>query len=133
MDEQVKAVQADVEEPEEERFATMEDLCEGAKFVDKYYPQLQAKIRYRNFIPLDRLLQLQAKHNMLTGGRGQRDSKGFLISVLKEVLIVPRIQTPETERALLKGNAAVLLDVLGEVLGQQEESFKAVVEDLGPQ
>lgn len=115
----------------EDRFATFEDLCESGKFVDKFYPQIGAKVRFRTFIPMDKLLQLQARHNMLTTGRGRRDSRGFLIAVLKEVMVEPRVDTKEKERLLLKSNAVVLLDILGEVLGPQEESFKAVVEDLG--
>jgi hypothetical protein len=116
---------------QETKFATFADLCESAKFVDKYYPQIGATVRFRNFIPLDRLLQLQARYNMLMGRQGQRDSRGFLVAVLKEVLVIPRVQTAEDERLLLKANAAVLLDILGAVLGTQEESFQAVVEDLG--
>lgn len=112
-------------------FATFADLCESGKFVDKYYPQIGKTIRFRNFIPLDRLLQLQARYNMLTGRAGQRDSRGFLVAVLKEVLVIPRVETADDERLLLKANSAVLLDILGEVLGTQEESFRAVVEDLG--
>lgn len=114
-----------------ERFATLADLTEGNKFEERFYPQLQAKIRFRTFIALDRLLYLQQKHQMLTGGRGVRDSQGFLAAVLKDVLVNPRIQTAEEERLLLKANATVLLDILGTVLGANEQSFQAVVEDLG--
>lgn len=120
------------EEPQEEqKFASLADLCEGARFIDQYFPQIDATIRYSTYVPLDELLKLQARFNMM-GGRGRRDSQGFLVAVLEKVLVKPRIQTPEDKRLLLKGNAAVLLDILGNVLGTQEESFKAVVEDLGP-
>jgi hypothetical protein len=118
------------EVPPEDRFATFEDLCEGARYVDKFYPQIGGKVSFRTYIPLDKLLQMQARHGML-GGRGRRDSKGFLVAVLKEVLINPRVDTQDKERLLLKSHASVLLDILGEVLGTQEETFRTVVQDLG--
>lgn len=114
-----------------ERYATLADLTEGNKFEERFYTALGAKIKFRTFIALDRLLYLQQKHQMLTGGRGVRDSQGFLVAVLKDVLVQPRIATAEDERLLLKANATVLLDVLGTVLGTNEQSFQAVVEDLG--
>ncbi len=114
-----------------ERFATLADLTEGNKFETRYYAALGASIKFRTFIALDRLLFLQQKHQMISGGRGQRDSRGFLVAVLKDVLVNPRIATPQDEQLLLKANATVLLDILGTVLGANEESFQAVVEDLG--
>lgn len=123
------------DELDETQYATLADLCEGAQFEDKFFPQLGkagATIRYRKFMPLEKLLQLQAKHGMFAG-RGRRDSRGFMLAVLEEVLVRPRIQTPDERRLLLKGNATVLLDIIGEVLGTEEESFKIVREDLGKQ
>lgn len=113
------------------QLATLADLCELGVPVDRYYAQIGKTVRFKPAIALDRLLALQQKYNMITGGRGARDSRGFLMAVLQEVLVVPAIKTPEDVRILGKANAAVLLDILGDVLGRNEESFQAVVEDLG--
>lgn len=116
--------------PAEEKWATWEDLCEGGRVVEKYDPRVGAKIAYTTYIPLDEMLRLQGRHGMMEA-RGQRDSKGFLVSVLKAVLVRPKVTTPEHERLLLKSNAFVCLGILGEVMSENSEVFKAVVEDLG--
>jgi len=117
-------------ENHEAEFATLADLCELGAPVTKFYPQINKQMRFKPSLPMDRLMYLQDRYN-LSAGRGKRDTKGFMIAVLKDVLVTPRITTPDDERALAKANSAVLFDILGDVLGRNDESFQAIKEDMG--
>lgn len=114
-----------------EQFASLADLCEIGAPVTKVYPQLgNLAIQFKPTLPMDRYLFLQERHN-LAGGKGKRDTRGFMVAVLKDVLVQPRITTPDEERAILKANSAVIFDILADVLGRNDESFQAIKEDMG--
>ncbi len=114
----------------EEQFASLADLCEIGAPVTKVYPQIGKALKFKPTLPMDRYLFLQERYN-LAGGKGKRDTRGFMVAVLKDVLVEPRIVTPDDERAILKANSAVIFDVLADVLGRNDESFQAIKEDMG--
>ena len=119
--------------PEEQsEYATLPDLCEGNRLVEKTYPQLGGKtIRFNTYIPYDEGMRIQRKHQM-DGPANRRDSEGYLLEILEKVLINPRIVTPADRQALRKAHQGVLFDILAEVLGRNDETYKKVVADLGP-
>ena len=112
------------------RLATWDDLCQSAEVIDKYYPSIDATVRFRSSIPMERILQLQARFGM-SGGRGRRNSKGFFIAILKEALIEPAVASKADERLIMKMNSRIGFDIIGEVMGAGDESYQAMVEDLG--
>lgn len=114
----------------EEQFASLGDLCEIGAPVTKVYPQIGKLIQFKPALPMDRYLFLQERYN-LAGGKGKRDTRGFMVAVLKDVLVQPKIVTPDDERAILKANSGVIFDVLADVLGSNDESFQAIKEDMG--
>ena len=117
---------------EEREFATWENLCESKdRVVDKYLPALGRWVRYRDFLPLDKVTRLQQQFGM-TGGR-KRDSVGFMVALLKEVMVEPKIRTKADEMAARKADARALLVIVGDVLGEEEESYKILRGDVGEQ
>ena len=118
------------EQTGEVKLASLADLCEIGAPVTKVYPQIGKAVKFKPTLPMDRYLYLQERFN-LTGGKGKRDTKGFMVAVLKEVLVAPKLVTVDDERAILKANSNVIFDVLGEVLGRNDESFQAIKEDMG--
>ena len=127
------AADGDVIGSEEKQYASLGDLCEAGRFVDKFYPDLGrggAWVRYNTFIAMDVMLAVQAKYQMMSGTASKRNSRGFIMDMLKRVLVKPAIRTDEDARLLLKANSRVLLDILGEVLGKDDEAFKTAVEDI---
>jgi len=120
------------ETTEDVTYATLEDLCEGNRLVEKTYPQLGGRtIRFNTYIPWDEGLRIQRKHHM-DGAPNKRDSEGYLLEVLQRVLVHPQIATPADRQALRKSHQGVLFDILAEVLGRDDETFKKVISDLGP-
>ena len=111
------------------QLATWDDLACSPTVVDKYFASIDKTVQFLEFIPMERLLQLQTRFGM-TGGRGRRNSKGFFIAILKEVLITPAIKSKADERLVMKSNSKVMMDIVGEVLGAEDESFRALQEDL---
>jgi len=120
---------SDEEKKPDVRLATWDDLACSPNVVDKYFASIDKTVQFREFIPMERLLELQTRFGM-TGGRGRRNSKGFFIAILKEVLVSPAIKTKADERLVMKANSKVMMDVVGEVLGAEDESFRALQEDL---
>ena len=114
---------------QEGQLATWDDLARSPNVVDKYFASIDKTIRFREFIRMERLLQLQTRFGM-TGGRSRRNSKGFFIAILKEVLVEPAVKTKQDERLVMKSNSKVLMDIVGDVLGADDESFRALQEDL---
>ena len=112
------------------KLATWDDLCQSAQVVDKYYPSIDASIRYRASMAMERLLQLQARFNM-TSGRGRRNSRGFFVAILKEVLIAPAVKSKADELRIMKMKSSIGFDIIGEVMGVGDETYQAMVEDLG--
>jgi len=120
------------DEVAEVKYATLADLCEGKRFVEKTYPQLGGlTILFNTYIPWDEGLHIQRKHHM-DGAPNKRDSEGYLLEILERVLVNPRISDANARQALRKAHQGVLFDILAEVLGRDDDTFKKVVSDLGP-
>jgi hypothetical protein len=61
----------------------------------------------------------------------KRDSRGFMISVLANALVAPKVTTPAHERMLEKANFAILNQILLDVVGAESKELEAVREDVG--
>ena len=112
--------------------ASWDDLCEAPPLKELVleFPAGRKKVAYRPFISLERQIALSDRYNM--GNAKRRNSKGYMVAVLKEVLVVPRIETAAHERLVLKARSDLLLQVLSDSVGSDSEEMEALREDLNP-
>ncbi|MBN1610373.1 MAG: hypothetical protein JW940_27340 [Polyangiaceae bacterium] len=124
------ATGAQMEEYEE---ATWEALCEPPpvkSLVIDFGPNHgKLLVKYRPFLSFERHQQLSRKFKM--DDPAKRDSRGFMIAVLADVLTAPRVTTPQHERMLGKANFAILNQILLDVVGAESKELEAVRDDLG--
>lgn len=115
---------------EERTWASWENLCEQKdRTVDKFLPKLKVWVRYRDFIALDRLMGIQRKYGMVGGGK--RDVTGYMVALLRAVMVHPKIRTEADARAVKKADGRAMLMIIGDVLGEEDESYIALREELG--
>jgi len=128
-DEELDAYGLPVVSQEQPEYATLEDLTEANRMMERVYPQLDGKmVKFNAFTSVDLMLELQSRFQM--GDRTSRRTKGLVKEVIARVLVEPRI--PQDKKHLvLKMNAAVIFDILGLVMGANSEEFQAAKEDLG--
>ncbi len=86
-----------------------------------YLPAFNKYILYRTTIPMDKMAEIQAKWS----GQSSQAVLGRFIEMLKYLIVEPAIRTPEAERAVLKADSGLLLQIINEaVTPQQREEFK---------
>ena len=123
---------ADEQPAEAPEFATWSDLCEGGRLVDKFYAQLGKTIRFNTYIPMEEGLKLTKRFGMDNSDPRKRNSEAYMFAVLELVMVNPRL-TQADRHIARKAHMGVLFDILKEVLGEDTESYKSLVSDLGPQ
>ena len=108
---------------EKEVFATWDQLSNPGppKIVEVHVGGRNLKIKYRSFIPADKMAGIQA--------RGRGDSKKVIADVLREVMIEPAVRTAADARRAMKANSRVIMGIVGEVM--DTEAFKQLKVDLG--
>jgi hypothetical protein len=113
--------------------ATWEALCDAGpvreKIIDFGEPYGRMVVKYRPFLSLEKSTRLADRFHM--GDRKRRNSRGYMVAVLKEVLIAPRIQTQREEQLALRARSDVLLELIGETIGSEGEEMEALKSDLG--
>lgn len=95
---------------------TLDELCEVKTKTVPLAKYGGKTITYRTMVPLDVLAQFQA----LYMSNGKRDLLEYFKALLKYVLVGPAVQTEAQARALIKADAAVMLQIIGEVTSPQE-------------
>jgi hypothetical protein len=86
-----------------------------------YLPAFDKYIIYRTTIPMDKMAEIQAKYD----GKQSQAILGRFVEMLKYLIVEPAIRTPEAERAVLKADSGLLLQIINEaVTPQQREEFK---------
>lgn len=78
-------------------------------YIDKY----RKWIEYLDRVPLDEMVKIQARY--LGGGR--KDMAGYMIAVLKYVMITPKVTS---DNVLMKADSGLLLTIVGDVVNQKE-------------
>lgn len=84
----------------------------GPKRVRKYIPKYKKWIEFLDTIPIDRLASLQSQ--FMQGET--KDQLGFQMAVLKEVMIIPALQTDESRRAAMHADGALISMIITQVI-----------------
>lgn len=112
-------------------FATLEDLCEPLKprTIIVETGNGPRRVTYMPHLSADKLTALQTKHRG-RGRRAQMDTAGFMMDVVKECMISPRIKTMKELRAFRKGvSGSFVVNLLNQVV--DTDSFEEMQDDLG--
>lgn len=110
---------------EEKKYATWADLCEPPPVKEV---QLRGGkwIKYRPWIPSDKMAEIQRK---ATKPNGKIDGAQFTTLILKEVMLVPRIETEADMRAAMKADSSMALALVNQTV--DTETFNRLKEELG--
>ena len=84
-------------------------------------------VQHLSFVPFDKLIEFQAKHGL--GTPHNRDLLGYMIEILKYVMVKPKIASPEEARAAAKGNSTLLLGIIESVASKKDA--EEIREQLG--
>lgn len=129
MPEETKETQGRFAASDEEQFITLEELCgedpkrdQAKKFLERYGKW----ILYRTRIPLDMLLRLQKK---FMSGKN-RDVHNYFVALLEYLLLNPHVDHSQAD-LLLKADGRVMLEVVGETLGDISALREEVAEEAG--
>lgn len=101
---------------DDQNFLTWEELT-IPQIKTRFVPELGKSVKYLSFVPLDKLLEFQARARLTTQNK---DLIGFYAMILQYVMVLPACRTPEAARAAMKGNAPLLLSIAEEVAGKKE-------------
>jgi len=115
---------------DEKQFVTLEQLCsEDAQRdqAEKYLERYGGWIRYRTRVPLDMLLRAQRR---FMGGK-KKDNEGFFVFLLRYLLLNPRIETDEEARALLKADGRVMVEIIGDAVGDVSDMQEEAADEAG--
>ena len=111
-------------------YITLEELCsedperdQAEKFLERY----GKSIRYRTRVPLDMFLRAQKRY--MSGKK--KDSEGFFVFLLRYLLLNPRVENDQQARALLKADGRVMLEIIGEAVGDVSDLEQEVDEEAG--
>jgi hypothetical protein len=105
-----------------EQELTWDDLGAKHEIITLRVKGLKRPIRYFSSLPMDEALAINAKHAEDLK-RGNRD--GFIVDILRAVMIEPTLNTEQSARAALKSNFALLNRIVDDV-----STFKEASEEL---
>lgn len=115
---------------EVKQFVTLEQLCsEDAQRdqAEKYLERYGGWIRYRTRVPLDMLLRAQKR--FMSGKK--KDNEGFFVFLLRYLLLSPRVDTDEQARALLKADGRVMVEIIGQAVGNVSDMQEEAADEAG--
>ena len=115
---------------DEKRYVTVEELCGEVPerdHADTYLEQYDAWIRHRTRAPLDLVLKLQGRY--MSGKR--KRTREFFAEMLRYLILKPRIESDQQLQALMKGDAKVLIDIVGQAIGDVGDLREEVEEEAG--
>ncbi len=81
-------------------------------------------ITYLNKIPLDKAIALETRYMK----QGASDTLGFMVAILKEVLVRPAL-TEDALRAVMKADASLVMGIFTDVMGKGRA--EAIAKGLG--
>ena len=106
-------------------YVTLEDLCGedpdrdiAETPLERYGGKL---IKHRTRVPLNLLIKAQQRYMQ---GRRRKDMQGYFVHLLKYLLIKPRVETHEQAQALLHADGKVMLDIIGQAVGNVEQMME---------
>jgi hypothetical protein len=114
--------------------ATWEALCEVPEvkeIVADFGPRYGRMVmKYRPFLSFERHQALSRKHHM--DDAKKRNVKGFMVDILRDVLVAPRITEDRHERLVMKARFDILNKIILDTIGSEAEEMDAIREELGP-
>lgn len=116
---------------EEREYATWADLCEPPA-VREVQLKTGLWVRYRPFIPLDKMAEIQRKASFgRTRGRrgGDSDPVEFMLLCLQEVMLAPKITNRRDLKSARKASSSVMMGVISDVI--DTSTFDELQEELG--
>jgi hypothetical protein len=115
---------------EGKEYVSLEELCDerpDRDIVETFLPRYGKYIKHRARVPLD--LLLRAQRRFMSGRR--KDVEGFFVFLLRHVLIQPRIENDRHARALLKADGRVMLEIIGQAIGNVGDLAEEVESEAG--
>ena len=118
------------EKDKDVEYITLDELCsedperdQAEKFLERY----GKSIHYRTRVPLDTFLRAQKR--FMSGKK--KNTEGFFVFLLRYLLLNPRIENDQQARALLKADGRVMLEIIGEAVGDVSDMQEAADDDAG--
>ncbi|HIP95658.1 MAG TPA: hypothetical protein EYH32_00400 [Anaerolineae bacterium] len=115
---------------ERKEYVSLEELCEervGRDIVETFLPRYGKYIKHRARVPLDVLLRAQRR--FMSGRR--KDVEGFFVFLLRYLLVKPRIEDDRQAKALLKADGRVMLEIIGQAIGNVSDMVEEVEPEAG--
>lgn len=112
-------------------FATIADLCQPPMPKTIIVPtgNGSVKIKYMPYLSYDKLSMLQERHKPRRPG-AQTDQRAFVMDVISEIMIEPKVKTEADKRAFLKGaSGSLVLNLVNGVI--DTSAFEEVRKELG--
>jgi hypothetical protein len=108
----------------EDQFLSWEDASKPETkriFVEKFGKYVE----YLSSIPLDKMAEIQTRYAGSTSGA----ALNRMMAILEHVMIRPALTTQEAKRAAIKGDSALIYQIVGDVVNA--ETAKEFADQLG--
>lgn len=110
---------------ETHEYATWADLCEPPP-IKEVKLKNGKWIKYHPWMPMEKMAEIQRKASK---GRRRVDQAMFMLLVLQEVMIEPKVKTEQDRRAALKADSSVILGVINTVV--DTDTMDRIKDELG--
>ena len=118
-------------EEQEPGFVTLEELCgedverdQETRPLERYGGKL---IRFRTRVPLQVIISAQKRY--MSGKR--KDSEGFMVALLKYLLLEPRVTTKAEVDMLRQADGKLMLDIINTAVGNVSDLQEDAEDEAG--